>query len=121
MTEAARRTLFWAPRILTIIFAAFLSVFALDVFDESRGLAQTAAALLLHLTPTFFIFLVLALAWRREWIATIAFAALGVLYIGWAWGRFPLTTYIVIAGPLFVMAALFYANWLRRSELRGTA
>jgi hypothetical protein len=119
MNHLARRTLFWAPRILTIAFAAFLSIFALDVFNGARGPAQTALSLLMHLTPTLVILLVLALAWRRERIAAIAFAALGALYLAWAWGRFPISVYFAIAGPLFVMSALFYANWFRRSELRG--
>lgn len=118
MNLAARRSLFWAPRVLALAFAAFLSLFALDVFDETHGFAQTAAALLMHLIPTFVILLLLALAWRREWIAALGFGALGALYIGWTWGRFPLGTYVVISGPLFVMAALFFANWLRRAELR---
>lgn len=119
MRQTVDRTLFWTPRILTIAFAAFLAIFALDVFDEARGLVQTATALFLHLTPTFLILLFLALAWRREWIAAIAFAALGALYIAWAWGRFPVSVYFAISGPLFVMAGLFLANWLGRSRRRA--
>lgn len=121
MNHATRVTLYWTPRILTLAFAAFLSVFALDVFDEARGAAQTAVALLMHLTPTFLILLFLALAWRREWIAAVAFAALGVLYIAWAWGRFPTSVYFAISGPLFVMAGLFLASWLDQSRHRAVS
>jgi hypothetical protein len=31
-------------------------------------------------------------------------------YIIWAWGRFPLSVYFTIAGPLFLLALLFYLS-----------
>ena len=119
MNEPVRRILFWSPRILTIAFALFISVFALDVFDEASGFAQTALALLMHLIPTFLVLLSLAVAWRREWLGGVLFTALGIAYIVMAWGRFPLGVYFAIAGPLFVLGALFFFNWIRRSELRS--
>jgi len=35
-----------------------------------------------------------------------------------AWGRFEWTTYLLIAGPLFLIGALFLVNWVFRAELR---
>lgn len=32
MTHFSRRAFFWAPRAMSIVFIAFLSMFALDVF-----------------------------------------------------------------------------------------
>ena len=61
--------------------------------------------------------IVLALAWKWEWIGCVAYSTLGVLYIWNFAGRFPLLTYVLIAGPLFVVGALFAIDWILRKEL----
>lgn len=117
MKTPLKQLLFWTPRILAILFAAFISIFALDVFDGHHGFWQTAVALGMHLIPTAVLVLILVLAWRWEWIGALLFAGLGVFYIVAFHGRFPWATYVIISGPLFVMGALFLLNWLFRSEL----
>jgi hypothetical protein len=121
MKQPLKRWLFWSPRILCILFAAFMSLFALDVFDGKYGFWKTMLALLMHLIPVFALILVLVIAWRWEWVGATFFPALGLLYIWWAWRRFPWLTYALISGPLFVLGALFLVNWLRRAELRSKA
>jgi hypothetical protein len=118
MSETAKRILYWAPRVLGLLFAAFISIFAFDVFDGGHGFWETALDLLMHLVPTAIVLVVLAIAWRWEWVGAVVFGALGVFYIATAWGRFPLVAYLAISGPMFVMAGLFLANWLMREELR---
>ncbi len=118
MTTAGRRWLYWTPRALTALFAAFLALFAMDVFDERLGVARTIVALAVHLVPTWIVLAVLAASWRREWIGAAVFPALAAFYVATTWGRFPWPTYAVIAGPLVLVGALFLANWLRRAELR---
>lgn len=119
MQPLTRRLLYWTPRVLTILFAIFISLFALDVFSEGKGFWETALALLMHLIPTAIIIGVLVLSWRREWIGAILYVALAILYVVWAWGRFPLGTYLFIAGPLVLTGALFMVNWLLRAQIRG--
>jgi hypothetical protein len=114
MTTAAPRFLFWAPRILGSLFAIFLSVFALDAFQDGRSLWSNALALLMHLLPTALVALLVALAWRHELFGAIVFSCLGVLYIVWARGRFNWLAYAFIAGPLFVVGSLFLASWVRK-------
>ena len=111
MKKSHHPLLFWSPRLLAIAFAVFLSLFALDVFDGERGFWDTALALLLHLLPTVFILLTLLLAWKWEWIGGTLFIAFGLCYIVWAWGVFPFLTYLVIAGPLFLVGILFWLDW----------
>jgi hypothetical protein len=79
----SKRALFWTPRALSIAFIAFLSLFALDVFDEHLGFWQTALALTVHLIPMFALIAVLVLAWQWEWIGAALFAAAGLLYVTW--------------------------------------
>ena len=113
--------LFWAPRVLCLLLAAFLSLFALDVFDEHIGFWNTALALGIHLVPTWLVLGILVIAWRREWVGAILFNLLALLYLAMTWGRFPWSTYVVISGPLCLVGILFLVNWLRRAELRPSA
>lgn len=112
------RLLYWIPRVLCIVFILFISLFALDVFNESKEVGKIILDLFMHLIPTFVLTSVLILTWRREWIGGIIFISLGFLYIINMWGRFPLATYILIAGPLFLMGILFLLNWKYRAQLR---
>jgi hypothetical protein len=123
MSEISPKWLFWTPRILTIAFLAFLSLFALDVFDGKHGIWQTLLAFLIHLIPVFVLMIILALAWRWEWIGALLYAAAGLLYVCWVVsGSRPavvkLSWIATIAGPAFIIAALFLANWLKRSNSR---
>ena len=118
MKRPVKRLLFWAPRILCILFAVFVSLFALDVVGEGYGLWGTILALLMHLIPTAVILIVLAISWRWEWVGGILFIALGVLYLVMSWGRFHWSAYLLISGPLFLVGVLFLVNWLYRAELR---
>jgi hypothetical protein len=121
----ARRALFWAPRVLSIVFVAFLSLFATDVFDAHRGFWPTLQALGIHLIPTLVLIVALILAWRREWIGAVVYAVMAVLYILWVTTmRRPvpaatrLSWAIMIAGPALLIAGLFLANWRKHDELR---
>lgn len=125
MSAFSARAIYWTPRCLALAFLAFLSLFSLDVFNEHLGFAKTLLALAMHLMPVFFLALILLLAWRWEWIGAALFAAAGIMYIRFVLvRRVPLPAGVrinwitVIAGPAFLIAALFLAAWLRRSEIR---
>jgi hypothetical protein len=118
MKTPVKHLLFWAPRILGLLIAAFISIFALDVFDEHHGFWNTAFALLMHLIPTAILLLLLALSWRWEWTGGVLFPALGVVYLVTCWGRFHWSAYALISGPLFLLGSLFLLNWVFRAELR---
>jgi hypothetical protein len=126
MTQLSKRALFWTPRALSIAFIAFLSIFALDVFDGHLGLWRTVLALTMHLIPSFVLIAALVLAWRWEWIGAALYAAAGLLYVWWVVSlsrpvppAVRLIWVLMIAGPAFVIAGLFLANWLKRGDLRA--
>jgi glucose-6-phosphate-specific signal transduction histidine kinase len=118
MANPSLTLLHWAPRVLGLGFAVFLGLFALDVFDEGFGFWKTISALLIHLIPTWLVLAGLALAWRWPWAGAVLYAALGVLYLVMAGGRFHWSAYVVISGPLFLIAALFLGDWLARPRLQ---
>lgn len=108
--------MFWTPRILTILFAIFISLFALDVFVEGYGLWKTIGALLIHLIPSFLIIAILIFAWKWEWIGGLLFIGLGVIYILFAWGKMHYSAFFGISGPLFLVGILFMLNWILKSK-----
>jgi hypothetical protein len=124
MSPLSKIGLFWAPRLLSIAFIAYLSMFALDVFDEGLGFWRTLAALAIHLIPSFVLLVVLLLAWRWEWIGAALFGTaglgyiLGVMRLSHPAPMVRASWVLVIAGPAIVIAGLFLANWARHDELR---
>lgn len=117
MTSFPKRMLFWSPRVLSILFAAFISLFALDVFNDGHGFWQTLLALLMHLIPTGIIIAAIVIAWRREWIGALLFIACGLCYlftnlrhVSWI---------LTISGPLLLIGILFSLSWLSRKSLRA--
>ena len=122
MERPVQRLLYWTPRVLCILFAAFISIFAADVFGHGGGFWQTALALLIHLIPTFIVVAVLIASWRHEWIGGALFIALAVLYVIWAWNKhfFGWMVVLAIPGPLVLTGVLFLLNWRYRKQLRAT-
>jgi hypothetical protein len=104
----------WTARIMSIVFAAFLSLFALDIFNEGNDFWNTALGLFMHLIPSFLVLLVLIISWRKEWIGGIVYFILGIAYLVTAWGKFDWSAYALIAGPLFVLGILFFISWMKR-------
>lgn len=116
MSQSVKRVLYWSPRILGILLAIFVSIFALDVFGQGYSFWETLAALLMHLIPTFVILIVLGVSWRWEWIGGFLFVALGVLYITMFWEPSNLPAYLLISGPMFLVGILFLLNAYYRSS-----
>ncbi len=117
MSPVVLRLLFWAPRILSIAFAIFLSLFALDVFNENHGFGQIALTLLIHMIPAFIVLAVLIVAWRWEWAGAVLFASAAAFYAASVLPRHP-NWAATISLPLLIIAALYLASWLMRSQLR---
>jgi hypothetical protein len=121
MNKAASKVLFSAPRVLGLLFAAFISIFAADAFGEGHGFWDTALRLALHLIPTAVILAILAISWRRELVGAILFTTLAALYSILFWGRFHWSAYAAISGPLLVIGLLFLSDWWCRSKPRTAA
>lgn len=117
LTQTGKALLYWPPRALSILFVLFLSVFALDVFEESEGFWQTSLALGLHLIPALIVLAILVIAWRWEWVGAVLFTAAAVWYAVTA-HRHP-DWILTIAGPLLLVAALFLADDLIRRRLHA--
>jgi hypothetical protein len=115
MSETIQRLLFWAPRLFCIAFAAFLGIFALDVFDMPVGPMEKAFALMMHLIPSATVLVALAIVWRWEWVGALIFPLLAAFHLLSMWGRrLDWSGYAVIEVPLVLLGILFLVNWRNR-------
>ena len=118
MNKVMKQVLFWTPRVLGILFAMFLSLFALDVFSEDSSFWEKILGLLIHLVPVYVVVIFLIVAWRWEWVGAIVFIGLALFYLFQAWGQEHWSAILGISGPLTLMGVLFLLNWKYRAQLR---
>ena len=103
--------LYWSPRILSILFVAFISLFSLDVFQENFGFWKTLGFFLIHLIPTGILVLVIFVTWNSEWIGGLVFISAGILYMIRVIDKNQPSWILGISGPLWLIGFLFLLNW----------
>lgn len=104
------KILYWTPRILALLFVAFLCLFSLDSFTEATG--WTAIKLLfVHLLIPAIVLVATIIAWKKALWGSIIFSVLAVYYVWlvgldrhWSW-------YLTISGPALLTAFLFFLSW----------
>lgn len=119
MNKTLKQTMLWTPRITAILFALFLSLFALDIFEMDLTVGETIVGLLIHLIPTILLTIAIVLAWRWEWVGTVVFAGWAIFYATTAHGQHWIT-YTIIAGIPLVIGIVFLLDWVYRKEIRAT-
>src|SRR3989344_1802013 len=73
MPKKTGKFVYWAPRILSIIFVAFLMLMSLDIFDMKLNFWQTVLGLLMHNLPALVLLVVLIISWKYEIVGGVAF------------------------------------------------
>jgi hypothetical protein len=111
MKKITRDFIYWIPRVLGIVFALFIGLFAFDAFNESIPFWQAFKGFLIHLLPVYLIVVLLVLAWKWEWIGALGAGALGIAYIILTRGREHWSTYVIIGAPLLIIGVLFFIGW----------
>ncbi|MBU4353339.1 hypothetical protein L6251_02295 [Candidatus Parcubacteria bacterium] len=112
MEKKINRFIYWTPRILSIAFILFISMFALDVFDGNNGW-KVLLALFMHLIPSFVLIFITIIAWKRDLFGAIVYFAIALAYIclvglhrHWSW-------YVSISGPAVLIGILYLASWFK--------
>lgn len=110
--------IYWTPRILSIAFILFLTLFSFDVFDSATGFWQTVFGLFMHNIPSLVLLAILIISWKYEIVGGIAFILAGIAYIisllfkPFEW--YMISWSIIIAGPALIIGILFLLNWKRK-------
>jgi len=106
---------FWAPRVLSIGFVLFLSLFALDVFSEYTGFG-VLLPLLIHLIPSLILLVAVAIAWRYDLFGAIIFIGFALWYVWSAGFGRPWSWYAGIAAPAFIVGVLYVISWFQKKS-----
>lgn len=107
-----KKAIHWAPRILSLAFVAFLSIFALDVFTGPFEWMMIVG-FLVHLLPSFALLALVLLAWRYPLVGAIAFIGFALGYVLLAGLDRPWSWYAFISGPALIVGVLYLTDWLR--------
>lgn len=70
----------WTPRILGVLYAVFISLFALDVWGTGAGFWEELAGFLVHLMPTYFIAAALVVAWKNPRLGGVLFILMAMAF-----------------------------------------
>ena len=104
----------WAPRIMGLGLAGFLALFALDSLTNPQDILETTIALVMGLVPSLVVLTVVGIGWRHPGLAAVLFTLFALIYSldalshpGWV---------LLIAGPLLLVAVLFFVSWRARSR-----
>jgi hypothetical protein len=106
----------WAPRVLGLALAVFMTLFAFDGFQQGKPLGAALAEFVMQLLVPGVLVAIVVLSWRRPWIGGVAFVLLGALYAVSAWSRPDWV--LAISGPLLAVGALFF--WSGRVAVHGS-
>jgi len=112
-----KKFLYWLPRILGILFALFISIFALDAFGEGIPFMEAVVGFLIHLVPTYIMIAILIIAWKRVLVGGILFILSGLFYIIFVYGMH-WSAYLLIGGPPILIGILFIAAYFSSKRTR---
>lgn len=107
MTALAPRLAYWAPRVLGLLTAAFLGLFALDAF-AGRSFREGLGEFIIHLAPAALLLALVAISWRYERFGAGVFFLLALGYalmVNWR-----LDWVAAVSGPLVLVGLLFLVS-----------
>ena len=118
------KLLFWAPRVLAILFILFLAMFSLDIFGNNYTFWETVVGLFMHNILSIILLIVLIISWKYELVGAIAFILGGILYLAWVLRNVILTGFewyylawaLQISGIAFLVGILFLVGWKKRRD-----
>jgi hypothetical protein len=124
MPKKINKWIYWTPRTLAILFLLFIFMFSFDVLDSCNNFLSCLIGFFMHNIPVIILATLLYFSWKREIIGTYVFSIAGALYIlqmifnaygeGGQW--YMISYSIIIAGPAFIVAYLFYLNYRSKKK-----
>lgn len=127
MVDKVNKFVYWAPRILSILFILFLALMSLDVFEGNNSFWETVLELLLHNIPTFILLVVLLISWKYEIVGGIAFIMAGLAHLVSSVVRVDadpwyvsFLTSLIIDVPAFFIGILFLVGWFKNKNIKAS-
>ena len=104
------------PRIIAILYIAFISIFAFDVFEEGYGFWGTTLALFMHLIPSFLLIACLILAWKRPAAGGAIFVVMGIVFTLFFRTYQRPENFLIVSLPLLIIGVLFVIDGMSKRE-----
>lgn len=109
---------YWLPRVSGVLFIAFLSFFALDVFDGSNSLGAAVVGFLIHLIPSYLVLLAFIYAWKWERSGGFILILLAVAFTLF-FNIQETATFMAVVFPVLLTGTLFLLHYyLSRNDVR---
>lgn len=122
MKKKVNRFVFWTPRVFIVLFAFFLAIFSLDVFDSASSLSEILVGLFMHNLPSLVLLVILKISWKRDLVGGVIFMALGVACVvsaivtllkSQSWAINPI---LIIGSIVFLFVGiLFLVGWFKKN------
>lgn len=109
----------WFPRILTIIFTLFLSLFALDAFAGDAPLIEKIGGFLIHLIPSYLLIAILIVAWKKPKIGGFVFIILSIIFTLYFRTYTYMGSFIAVSLPVAVIGGLYILSHVLLNKKTG--
>lgn len=97
----------WFPRILVMVFVVFVSIFALDAFDEEGTFFVKIGHFLMHLIPSAVTLAFLWIAWRYRILGGLLFIVWGLIFTIYFGTHRTTPLFLMFSLPLLTAGLLF--------------
>jgi len=117
----------WLPRILCLLAIGFISMFALDAFEEGMPFGKQLLGFLIHLIPSFILLAFLLLAWKWEKVGGIIFILIGLILTPFIYTKnfemnqsvgLSLSIIAMITLPFIIVGVLFLVSQYKKKKAK---
>lgn len=100
--------LIWIPRVLAIVFIAFLLLFGLDVFSENAPFIKKLGGFFMQSIPSFILLLILFIFWKKP-LSGFLFILFSIAFTLYFRTYRSLSTFLFLTFPVVLVGILFIA------------
>jgi len=107
-SKICKRFVLWTPRVLGLLYTAFFSLFALDMFDGQSAISLQIIGFIIHMVPFFAVLAFTLIGWKKPQFASFMFLGMA-LFVTFFFNAYrEIIGFFLIAFPLFLIAGLFF-------------
>ncbi len=106
----------WFPRVLTILFTMFLSIFAFDVFEGEAPLIEKVGGFLIHLIPSYLLIAILIISWKKPMVGGFVFILLSIIFTVFFKTYANIFSFLLVSLPAAVIGGLFIFSHVLSSK-----
>ena len=110
--------LFLTPRLLALLIAIFLEVFAFDIFDVIIPFEKKFGIFMIHSIPSLFLLVATHISWKNSLLGIISFSVLLLGFSLYYNTLYDTALFLVISVPLMIIAFLYALDYFLKKYLK---